>query len=101
MNQTELNLRKIHTLGVKKIAIPSLKPLWYIPKIANSSLIIKVIVQDLVEFHNGLLQKSVVKLNKENNHSAFTIIDYYNTFLAVFNNKGEIPGKKSKQKQFF
>lgn len=86
---------------MKKIAIPSLKPLWYIPKIANSSLIIKVIVQDLVEFHNGLLQKSVVKLNKENNHSAFTIIDYYNTFLAVFNNKGEIPGKKSKQKQFF
>ncbi|CAF1729395.1 unnamed protein product [Brassica napus] len=92
VNQTELNLRKIHTLGVKKIAIPSLTPLWYIPKIANSSLIIKVIVQDLVEFHNGLLQKSVVKLNKENNHSAFTIIDYYNTFLTIFNNTGETPG---------
>ncbi|WZZ13725.1 hypothetical protein YC2023_106814 [Brassica napus] len=99
VNQTEVNLRRIHTLGVKKIAIPSLTPLWYIPALANYTSVAGI-VQDLVEYHNALLQKSVAKLNKENNHSAFTIIDYYNTFLAIFNNTGGIPGNKSQQKQF-
>ncbi|KAG2302419.1 hypothetical protein Bca52824_031070 [Brassica carinata] len=96
VKQTEVNLRRIHTLGVKKIAIPSLSPLQDIPYFANTSLpfhdIIQPAVKYLVKYHNDLLQKIVAKLNNENNHSAFTIIDYYNTFLTVFNNKGEIPG---------
>ncbi|CAH8360775.1 unnamed protein product [Eruca vesicaria subsp. sativa] len=93
VNQTEVNLRRIYTLGVKKIAIPSLTPLGYIPVFANFPEIIKDVVNNiLVADHNSLLQKVVAKLNSETNHSAFTIIDYYNTFLTVFNNKGEIPG---------
>ncbi|KAG2302404.1 hypothetical protein Bca4012_060713 [Brassica carinata] len=95
VNQIEVNLRRIQTLGIKKIAVPSLQPLGYIPHFANGSPIIKALVNDLVKHHNGLLQKLVAKLNNETNHSAFTIIDYYNTFLTVFNNKGEIPGNKN------
>ncbi|CAH8360799.1 unnamed protein product [Eruca vesicaria subsp. sativa] len=96
VNQTEVNLRRIHNLGVKKIAIPSLTPLQYIPYFSNSSDLLhnvtQYIVKDLVSYHNDLLHKSVAKLNKETSHSAFTIIDYYNAFLTVINNKGEIPG---------
>ncbi|KAJ4878307.1 GDSL esterase/lipase [Raphanus sativus] len=97
VNQTEVNLRRIRSLGVKKIAIPSLSPLQYIPLFANSSNPIHYFqgpIKDLVKYHNDLLQKSVAKLNNESNDidSPFTIIDYYNTFLAIFNNTGEIPG---------
>ncbi|XP_018454164.2 GDSL esterase/lipase At5g03610-like [Raphanus sativus] len=92
VNQIEVDLRRIRTLGVKKIAIPSLTPVWYTPALANLPESIKSIVPEKVKYHNDLLQKSVAKLNNESNHSAFTIIDYYNTFLAVFNNTGEIPG---------
>lgn len=93
VNQIEVNLRRIHTLGVKKIAIPSLTPLGYIPYFANGRKIIKDVVNNiLVAKHNSLLRKVVAKLNKETNHSAFTIFDYYNGFMTVFNNKGEIPG---------
>ncbi|KAF3566770.1 hypothetical protein DY000_02013207 [Brassica cretica] len=95
VNQIEVNLRRIHSLGIKKIAVPSLQPLGYIPHFAKGSPLIKAAVNFLVGHHNNLLHEVVAKLNNESNHSAFTIIDYNNAFLAVINNKGEIPGNKS------
>ena len=102
MNQIEVNLRRIHSLGIKKIAVPSLQPLGYIPHFAKGSPLIKAAVNFLVGHHNNLLHEVVAKLNNETNHSAFTIIDYNNAFLTVINNKGEIPGNKSllQQKKF-
>ncbi|CDY52368.1 BnaA09g15670D [Brassica napus] len=91
VNQIEVNLRRIHSLGIKKIAVPSLQPLGYIPYFAKGFPFIKDAVNFLVGHHNDLLHEVVAKLNNETNHSAFTIIDYNNAFLTVINNKGEIP----------
>ncbi|CAG7861682.1 unnamed protein product [Brassica rapa] len=91
VNQIEVNLRRIHSLGIKKIAVPSLQPLGYIPHFAKGSPFIKDAVNFLVGHHNDLLHEVVAKLNNETNHSAFTIIEYNNAFLTVINNKGEIP----------
>ncbi|CAL9239797.1 unnamed protein product [Arabidopsis halleri] len=94
INQTEVNLRRIHALGVKKIAIPLLHPLGCIPFISKGSSIndCKTIINALVIYHNNLLQTLVAKLNKETGLSTFMFIDYYNAFLTVFKNKGETPG---------
>ena len=82
-------------MGIKKIAVPSLQPLGYIPYFAKGFPFIKDAVNFLVGHHNDLLHEVVAKLNNETNHSAFTIIDYNNAFLTVINNKGEIPGNRS------
>ncbi|KAG7589296.1 GDSL lipase/esterase [Arabidopsis suecica] len=94
INQTEVNLRRIHALGVKKIVIPLLHPLGCIPFISKGSSVkdCKNIINALVIYHNNLLQTLVAKLNKETGLSTFMFIDYYNAFLTVFKNKGEIPG---------
>ncbi|EFH64885.1 hypothetical protein ARALYDRAFT_894537 [Arabidopsis lyrata subsp. lyrata] len=94
INQTEVNLRRIHALGVKKIAISLLHPLGCIPFISKGFSVkdCKTIINALVIYHNNLLQTLVAKLNKETEHSTFVVIDYYNAFLTVFKNKGEIPG---------
>lgn len=94
VDQTELNLRRIHALGVKNIAIPSLQPLGCLPRYTSSQGCNETFNR-LVKYHNSLLEKVVGKLNNETNHSTFAIIDFYNAFLTVFKNKGVNPGDKS------
>ncbi|KAG2311360.1 hypothetical protein Bca52824_022917 [Brassica carinata] len=94
VDQTELNLRRIHALGVKNIAIPSLQPLGCLPRYTSSQGCNETF-NALVKYHNSLLEKVVGKLNNETNHSTFAIIDFYNAFLTVFKNKGVNPGDKS------
>ncbi|KAL0729786.1 hypothetical protein Bca4012_025879 [Brassica carinata] len=91
VDQTELNLRRIHALGVKNIAIPSLQPLGCLPRYTSSQGCNETF-NALVKYHNSLLEKVVGKLNNETNHSTFAIIDFYNAFLTVFKNKGVNPG---------
>ncbi|XP_010419057.1 PREDICTED: GDSL esterase/lipase At5g03610-like [Camelina sativa] len=94
INQAEVNLRRIHALGVKKIAIPLLHPLGCLPVVSKGSSFAdcKKLVNLAVIIHNNLLQTVVAKLNKETEHSTFMVIDYYNAFLTVLKNKGETPG---------
>ncbi|EOA34211.1 hypothetical protein CARUB_v10021720mg [Capsella rubella] len=94
IDQTEVNLRRIHALGVKKIAIPLLQPLGCVPVVSKGSLVAdcKDRINVAVIIHNNLLQSVVAKLNKETKDSTFMVIDYYNAFLTVFKNKGETPG---------
>ncbi|EOA20968.1 hypothetical protein CARUB_v10001303mg [Capsella rubella] len=95
INQIEVNLRRIHALGVKKIAIPSLQPLGCLPMYTRGSSYQKCndIINALTIIHNSALQKVVAKLNKETKQStAFVVLDYYKAFLTVLNNKGENPG---------
>ncbi|CAH8385620.1 unnamed protein product [Eruca vesicaria subsp. sativa] len=90
VDQTELNLRRIHDLGLKKIAIPSLPPLGCLP-LYTSSQCCNETFNALVNYHNSLLEQVVAKLNNETNHSTFAIIDFYNAFLTILKNKGDNP----------
>lgn len=96
VDQTEVNLRRIHALGVKKIAVPSLQPLGCLPPFTFVSSFQRCneTQNALVNLHNNLLQQVVAKLNNETKQSTFIILDLYNAFLTVFKNKGANPGKK-------
>ncbi|XP_010490848.1 PREDICTED: GDSL esterase/lipase At5g03610-like isoform X1 [Camelina sativa] len=96
IHQTEVNLRRIHALGVKKVAIPLLQPLGCLPLFAKDSSYQKCsdIINAFVIIHNNELKKVVANLNKETKQSTFMVIDYYNAFLTVFKNKGEKPGSQ-------
>lgn len=99
VDQTEVNLRRIHALGVKKIAVPSLQPLGCIPGITVASSFQRCNESQnaLVKLHNSLLQQVVTKLNNETKQSTFIILDLYNAFLTVFKNKGAYPGSTTFQ----
>ncbi|CAN6838288.1 unnamed protein product [Brassica oleracea] len=99
VDQTEVNLRRIHALGVKKIAVPLLQPLGCLPGITVASSFQRCNESQnaLVKLHNSLLQQAVAKLNNETKQSTFIIIDLYNAFLTVFKNKGANPGSTTFQ----
>lgn len=48
----------------------------------------------LARLHNSLLQQAVAKLNNQIKQSSFIILDLYNAFLTVFNNKGANQGAR-------
>lgn len=97
-----MNLRRIHALGVKKIAVPSLQPLGCLPPFTfvTSFQRCNETQNALVNLHNNLLQQVVAKLNNETKQSTFIILDLYNAFLTVFKNKGSNPGKRKKWLDF-
>lgn len=94
VDQTEVNLRRLHALGVEKVAVPLLQPLGCLPGItfASSFQRCNETQNALVRLHNSLLQQAVIKLNNEAKRSTFITLDLYNAFLTVFNNKGANPG---------
>ena len=95
VDQTEVNLRRIHKLGVKKIAIASLQPLGCLPSKTTSSSFKHCNASDnaLVKLHNILLRRAVAKLNNETKPSTFVILDLYKAFLTVLKNKRAKTGK--------
>ncbi|CAN8270512.1 unnamed protein product [Cochlearia groenlandica] len=86
----ETNVRRIHSLGVKKIAIPSLPPLGCVPLFSQALSFEKcnTTLNGLVEYHNVLLGEVVSKLNKETKKSTFVTIDLYKAFTSVIENNG-------------
>lgn len=92
INQLAVNLKRIHGLGVQKIAVTGLQPLGCLPaRTANSSFRkCNATENSLVSFHNLLLQQAVAKLNNETStgRSSFVILDLYDSFMSVLENKG-------------
>ncbi|CAK9320157.1 unnamed protein product [Citrullus colocynthis] len=94
VKQIRVNLKRIHSSGVKKIIITALGPLQCVPEITvlsnyeecNSTL------TQLVDFHNFLLQQAVYKLNKETNDSPFFILNLHSAFSSIIQNKGDPQG---------
>lgn len=104
VDQSEVNLRRIHKLGVKKIAMASLQPLGCLPSNTGFTSFQRCNASDnaYVNLHNTLLHKAVAKLNNETKPSTFVIIDLYNAFLTVLENKTSEPGIYSNIKfEFF
>ncbi|XP_043724623.1 GDSL esterase/lipase At5g03610-like [Telopea speciosissima] len=94
VKQLALNLKRIHDMGVKKIAVTALEPLGCLPQNTvkfsyqkcNGSL------NMAVNFHNLLLQQAVAKLNNETKDSAFHILNLYDAFMSTFKRHGNHSG---------
>ncbi|KAK9170440.1 hypothetical protein Syun_002580 [Stephania yunnanensis] len=94
VNQLALNLKRIHDLGVKKVAVIGLQPLGCLPRSTASSSYQRCNGTEnmAVGFHNSLLKEAVAKLNTESKSSAFVILDLYKAFTTVFNTSQNHPG---------
>lgn len=89
VNQLKVNLKRIHNLGVRKIAASALQPLGCLPQ-STAQFSFEQCNENqnaLVGLHNQLLAQAVNDLNKETNSSSFFLLDIYNAFWNVFNEK--------------
>ncbi|XP_059428049.1 GDSL esterase/lipase At5g03610-like [Corylus avellana] len=94
VTQLTVNLKRIHGLGAKKIAVTALPPSGCLPRSTATSSFQQCneTENSLANSHNLLLKQAVAKLNNETNDSAFVIVDLYASFLSVIQNKGEKEG---------
>ncbi|KAA8518598.1 hypothetical protein F0562_016072 [Nyssa sinensis] len=93
VNQLALNLKRIHGLGVTKVAVAGLQPLGCLPRSTVVSSFQQCNGTENMEviFHNLLLRQAVAKLNNESKDSAFVILDLYTSFISILMNKGDHP----------
>lgn len=91
VDQIAINMKRIHKLGVRKVAVNSLQPLGCLPRSAiNLSFQhCNATENALVVLHNSYLNQTINKLNAETNSTAnnFVILDLDNAFWTVFSNK--------------
>lgn len=96
VNQLVLNLKRIETMGGKKIAVTGLQPLGCLPRETKVSAFQQCNETENTAalFHNLLLQQAVEKLNNESNSikPLFTILDLYTSFNKVLESKGNHSG---------
>ncbi|KAK9122752.1 hypothetical protein Sjap_012354 [Stephania japonica] len=98
VNQLALNLKRIHDLGVKKVAVIGMQPLGCLPRSTASSSFQRCNGTEnmAVGFHNSLLKEAVAKLNTDSKSSAFVILDLYKAFTTVFNTPQNHPGSSGR-----
>ncbi|KAG7958209.1 hypothetical protein I3843_10G008100, partial [Carya illinoinensis] len=92
VNQLAINLKRIHGLGVKKIAVTFIEPFGCLPIFTGTSSFRQCneTYNSFASFHNLLLNQTVEKLNKETKDSPFFIIDLYASFRSTIKKKGSI-----------
>ncbi|XP_043703088.1 GDSL esterase/lipase At5g03610-like isoform X2 [Telopea speciosissima] len=91
VNQLALNLKSIHDVGMKKIAVTALEPLGCLPQstVMSSYQQCNGSQNTAVNLHNILMQQAVAKLNNETKDSAFHILDLYGAFMSAFKRQGK------------
>ncbi|CAI9762136.1 unnamed protein product [Fraxinus pennsylvanica] len=94
INQLAMNLKRLHEMGARKIAVTALEPLGCLPQFTKSSWFQQCNeTQNMaVNFHNLLLQQAVEKLNNETQDSAFLVLDLYSSFTTVLDHKKDNSG---------
>nr|GMD46231.1 GDSL esterase/lipase At5g03610-like [Ipomoea batatas] len=80
------NMKRLHSLGVKKVSITSLEPIGCLPRATVHSSFRKCndIENIIAVLHNKLLKKTVARLNRKTPDSPYFILDLYSSFLTVF-----------------
>lgn len=85
IKQLTVDLKRIHDLGVQKIAVATIEPLGCLPGITSF-----LSYQNCNEFanmasmyHNQILLQKLEELNKETQISAFVDLDLYNAFMSA------------------
>lgn len=85
-----VNMKRIRDKGVGKVAVGTLQPLGCLPEftVHNNFQQCNETWNATVILHNNLLGEAVAKLNNESTDSgAFKILDIYDAFFSVLNNK--------------
>lgn len=92
ISQLAVNLKRLHGLGARRIAVAALEPLGCLPRTTflSSFQQCNVTENTAVNFHNLLLNQGVSKLNNESGDSAYHVLDLYSTFTTVLENKGDV-----------
>lgn len=80
-----LNLKRIHSLGINKIAVGLLEPIGCVPMLTVKSSYQKCdeTFNLVSKNHSEMLLQTVQKLNKEMGNSVFMTIDLYNSFRSI------------------
>ncbi|KAL3716095.1 hypothetical protein ACJRO7_007806 [Eucalyptus globulus] len=88
VNQLVVNMKRVHSLGVRKVAVTSLPALGCVPQITSGTSYQSCndTVNALVMLHNLNLQVAVDKLNNETSPFTFIMIDLYKPFKWVIEN---------------
>lgn len=92
VNQTATNMRRIHELGVKKIALTSLPPLGCLPQLTASSSFqtCNDTYNKLVSVHNRHLLDALATLNGESKKNvSFVMLNLYDSFMSILNGPKE------------
>nr|GMC90432.1 GDSL esterase/lipase At5g03610-like [Ipomoea batatas] len=89
MNQLVADLKRIRGLGAKRIAVTNLAPLGCVPQnTAEFSFKHCNDTESLAcNYHNSLLQKAVVKLNKQTKASSYVVLDMFTSFSDILHKK--------------
>ncbi|CAI9097777.1 OLC1v1034264C1 [Oldenlandia corymbosa var. corymbosa] len=94
IKQLGVNLKRLRSLGARKIAVTGLEPLGCLPvnTVQTSFQQCNATANTAVAFHNVLLNEAVSKLNIEIGYNACTVLDLFNSFTTVLMHKGDITG---------
>ncbi|KAL8526315.1 hypothetical protein ACS0TY_015507 [Phlomoides rotata] len=95
INQLGANLKLLQEVGATKVAVASLPPSGCLPRITqfNSFQQCNATQNVAANFHNLLLHQTVSQLNNQSNSSTFHILDLYNSFSTVLNQKQSYQGE--------
>lgn len=88
IKQLAMNLKRIHSLGVRKVAVIGLEPVGCLP--VNSNQTCSETWNRVSKFHNRNLKRAAKKLNNEisdHHKPVFRILDLYKSFMSAFKRK--------------
>ncbi|XP_031094250.1 GDSL esterase/lipase At5g03610-like isoform X2 [Ipomoea triloba] len=93
-----LDLKRIHEMGIPKVAVTAMQPLGCLPFVAFSTGNYPNCDEhsnNITRFHNQMLKQRVDKLNDQTEGSPFVILDLYAAFTSAMNIQHNHPGKSS------
>ncbi|XP_057472007.1 GDSL esterase/lipase At5g03610-like [Actinidia eriantha] len=86
INQIALNLKRVHDLGVKKIAVVAIEPLGCLPRFTCPIIF--------------ALQRAVQNLRSENKGSTFVILDLYCAFVSALDRTELLKCERKRSKMY-
>nr|GMC94074.1 GDSL esterase/lipase At5g03610-like [Ipomoea batatas] len=93
-----LDLKRIHEIGIPKVAVTAMQPLGCLPLVAFSTGKYPNCdehTNNITRFHNQMLKQKVEKLNDQTEGSPLVILDLYAAFTSAMNIQHNHPGKSS------
>ncbi|KAJ0044974.1 hypothetical protein Pint_05847 [Pistacia integerrima] len=103
VKQLVISLKRIHSLGVRKVVVSGLEPVGCLPAIYETSdQSCSKTFNDLSKYHNSILKRAESKLNNEigcPHKSVFRILDLYKAFMSAFKQKHQ-DGRSKFEKPF-
>ncbi|XP_073276032.1 GDSL esterase/lipase At5g03610-like isoform X1 [Primulina huaijiensis] len=98
VNQLAVNLKRISEFEARKIVVTALQPLGCLPRITQLTSFqqCNTTQNTAVQFHNLLLRQAVAKLNNETKRSNIFVLDLYDSFTTILDQKNDLKAGKLK-----